>query len=224
MVPRFRFARRVAIGLALSWVVAAPAAWGNPVAGFVEDWPTGFAGWNGTGITTSNPGTGGVGGAGDGYLEFSKATPGRFGVHVGNGVPYSGNWTAANIVQVRLYLNDIGAADAFEIHFSIGLAQNNFWQYNEAFVPLHNTWKEFIVDLTDETKFTQIIGTGTFSAMLQNVDTVHLRHDQAPYQHTPDSMAGDLGVDRLQLLNPAMTPVRLSSWGRIKNLYHGGVR
>ena len=54
-----------------------PVVRGDPVPGFVEDWPgTGLHGWGG-GSNYSNPGTGGVGGVGDGFLILSNTLSGH---------------------------------------------------------------------------------------------------------------------------------------------------
>src|SRR5439155_863380 len=91
---------------------------------------------------------------------------------------------------------------AFEIHVAIGNF-NNLWEYNPGFIPPNKKWAEFLVDLTDSSKFTHIIsfdGLG-FLAALQDVQVLHIRHDLAPYAQIPDDIAGDLGIDDVILTN-----------------------
>jgi hypothetical protein len=205
--------------VALVWLALlgqAPIVRGAPVPGFVEDWTgTGVDGWEG-GSLRSNPGTGGVGGAGDGFLTLSSAGSGHLGAY-STGAEYAGDWQAASIIQVRLWLKDVNGRDALEIHLSLG-SRANLWQYNPGFAPPDTGWAMFTVDLTTESNWTRIIGTDTFANALRQVDRVHLRHDLAPYDRFPDNVVGDVGIDRLQLVG-SNVDVLPSSWGRIKRLY-----
>ncbi len=193
--------------LTLFVLAANGPALGDPTPGFRETWPgTSVQGWGGgagsPGLVLSNPGTGGAGGDGDGFLVMSRLDPpSNFGAR-SSGPEYLGNWQAAGISQVRVWLDDVNTDEPFEVHFSIG-GFNNLWQYNQGFFPPLQQWSEFIVDLTDSTTFTHTIaldGKG-FQFALQNVEVVHLRHDLAPYMQFPDPIAGDLGVDNLLLTN-----------------------
>jgi len=173
-----------------------------PVPGFVEHWPgTSLQGWSSQ-SDNSNPGTGGYLGAGDGYLLVSAPSMSTNNLGTASfGPEFTGNWTAAGITQVRVWLNDVGTDDPLEIHFSTGNGAN-FWQYNVAFLPPHNQWAQFTVDLTNSANWTRIIGfTGTFAQALSNVDRVHLRHDNAPFSQVPNPVTGDVGIDRLLLTN-----------------------
>jgi len=201
-------------GLAL-FMAARPVASG-PVPGFLETWPgTSTQTWVG-GSTYSNPGTGGTGGAGDGYLKMSVTFP----THLGTAnltTNYAGDWIAAGITAIKVWLNDVNLDQLLEIHFSLGNV-NNFWQYNEGFLPPENAWGEFTVDLSSESGFTLIRGAGTFLDALRTVDRIHFRHDLAPYTGSPNSIMGEVGIDHLQLLG-GITATRANTWGRLKALY-----
>lgn len=204
-----------AVVAALLMLASARSATCGPTLGFQEDWPgTSLQNWGG-GSVYANPGSGGVGGASDGYLRVSTDAPAALGT-VSFDVPYAGDWTAAGISQVKVWLNDVGTANPLEIHFSIGNG-GNFWQYNPGFVPPHNSWAQFTVNLT-ASSFTQITGAGTFAQALAAVDRAHFRHDKSPFILTPDVIQGDVGIDRLLLTNPT-TAVRHTTWGRIQALY-----
>ena len=183
---------------------AAARAGAGPVLGFLEDWPgTSTQGWGGgpSHIVLSNPGTGGVGGASDGYLLATlSGTPNFLGTR-SNGAEYTGDWTAAGIRSVKVWLNDVGTSNGFEIHFCIGNI-GNFWQYNPGFIPPSDAWSAFVVDLQDSTAFTHIIANDGFGFAwaLQHTTTILLRHDFAPYSMEPDPTSGDLGIDHLELL------------------------
>lgn len=211
--------RRIAALLTLPFValtLLAAAAGAMPLVGFVENWSgTSLDGWSG-GSVYSNPGTGGVGGAGDGFLLISLPSPGRLGTN-SFGSEYAGNWISAGINKVRFYLNDVNNAQTLEIHFGIGNG-SNFWQYNTGFAPPLHAWTQFTVDLSTGTGWTRTIGSGTFAAALMAVDRILIRHDRFPFQQTPDFIAGDFGIDQLLLTNDAV-PVSASTWGRLKALY-----
>jgi hypothetical protein len=86
--------------------------------GFREDWPgTSLQDWGG-GSLYDNPGTGGVDGAGDGFLLMWTPTPYSLGT-VNLSPPYPGNWVAAGIQLVKVSLNDVGADEPVTIHFVI---------------------------------------------------------------------------------------------------------
>ena len=187
----------------------------GPTLGFVEDWSgTTLSSWAG-GATLSNPGAGGVGGAGDGFLMVSTTSPGHLGT-AGFGAEYAGDWMAAGITLVSLSLRDVGAPDALEIHFAIGNT-TNFWQYNPGFLPT-GQWTQFNVDLTLPGSFTQIIGSGTFADALRSVNRILVRHDRAPFVQVPDFVQGDFGLDRVTLASTG-TASAPTTWGRIKQLY-----
>jgi len=189
----------LALGLACL-VPLAGAALAAPTLGFVENW-TGNPLWGG-GAAYSNPGTGGVGGTGDGFLRFTTRNipQNRLGAR-SFGTEYQGDWQAAGISQVRLWLNDVDADDPLEMHFTFGIEHVNVWQYDIAFMPPHGQWAEFVVDLSSATNWTQTFGPGTFAAALQAVATIHVRHDRPPFALEPDTIDADVGLDRLLLTN-----------------------
>jgi hypothetical protein len=200
-----RHALAILAGALVAAGALAPHAHAAATLGFVENWPgVSVSSWGG-GTPISNPGTGGTLGAGDGYLLVSSAFVAHLGTH-SEGPEYAGNWTAAGITRVNVWLNDVNAPDPLEVHVSVGrhpfsLDPGNFWQYNVGFIPPSGVWKEFVVDLSSPANWTQIIGSGTFANALATVNTVLIRHDQAPYTQSPDLIPGDYGMDHLQLTN-----------------------
>lgn len=176
----------------------APAA---PAPGLVESWPdSGSTDLWGGGAVYANPGHGGAGGASDGYLKITTTLAGNLGTR-SNGTTYVGDWLAAGITHVYLWLDDVGNPDPLEIHFLVG-SNNNRWSFNAGFVPPNNQWALYTVDLTDSSNWTQTVvppGGGSFALALQHVDVVNVRHDHAPFLQNPDDLAGDFGLDELTL-------------------------
>ncbi|HKQ57499.1 MAG TPA: FlgD immunoglobulin-like domain containing protein [Candidatus Eisenbacteria bacterium] len=169
--------------------------------GFLETWPgTSLEGWTSQALNT-NPGTGGTGGNGDGFLrvETNSGTIQNCGSFSPDAA-YVGNWTAAGITQIRLWLNDVDADDPLELHFAIGSA-TNFWHYDVGFAPPLHQWAEFIVDLSAVGQWHQIIGAGTFAQALAGVTRVHIRHDLPPFVQQPDQIEATFGLDHLLLTN-----------------------
>jgi hypothetical protein len=206
--------RAVLAAVALIPALAAAAA-AQPVVGFTEDFPTTTGSWGGGAVFT-NPGSGGLGGASDGYLRVETFSPANLGT-VGRGAEYVGDWLAAGIGEIRLHLVDAGGTGDLSIHVGLGNGLN-FWQLDTGFVPAIGTWTEFVVDLEDSTLWTRTIGGGSFAGALQNVDRVLVRHDLPPFVQTPDPIQGAFGLDHVVLgagtvgapAAPAVAAVRLA--------------
>ena len=199
----FRFPRVSALlTLANALTLASPAV-AQPVPGSLESFPgASLDGWA-SGDLITNPGAGGVLGPGDGYLLL--AVDGLFPVNLGafaKTPAYAGDWIAAGITQVQLWLDDVNQQDTLEIHFALGDGLGgNFWQCNTGFVPPHNQWAPFVVDLTETGNFSPIgSASGTFASALQTVDRILVRHDKAPFMKAPDTVIGDMGLDEVLLI------------------------
>jgi hypothetical protein len=159
-----------------------------------------LANWGGGAFSYTNPGTGGVGGADDGFLHVSNVgfAASQLGVRSGN-TAYAGDWIADGATGVSFYLRNMSGDDALEIHFGIGLAFSNFWQLNVGFSPT-DEWQQFSVDFTDPGNWTQTIGGGTFEEALQNADRILFRHDVSPFMQQPDAIEAGFGLDRVVIL------------------------
>ena len=172
--------------------------------GFVENFSAaGTAGWGGS-IGATNPGTSGVGGAGDGFLRLAHTAPGNFGA-MNTGADYLGDWDAAGIAQVSFYLNDVETDQDFSFHLLLstpGGSSGTTWQHNVGLNPPNGQWQQYAIDLGDETQWTRIRGDLSLAQVRQNVGTLHFRHDLAPYFTSPDPLAGELGIDSIALVVP----------------------
>jgi len=200
---RFAVLAATFLHIAIAFALALPAlpVAAGPTLGFIETFPaaSGTAGWLSSAENT-NPGTGGVGGAGDGYLRIARS---GFAAQLGShnvDTSYAGNYLSAGVERIKFSLNDVGANQNLEIHFVLGNS-NSFWLYTTGFIPPENAWAEFTVDLADTAGFTQIIDfvQESFSEAMTTVDRVHIRHDVAPFVQTPNSIIGEFGLDDFKI-------------------------
>ncbi len=169
--------------------------------GFVEDFPAagGIAGFMPP-FLLDNPGTGGVGGEGDGYLRTTREFAGNLGAATDR-AEFNGDLAADGVTGFGVYLNDVGIFDDLEIHVGVGTRFSNFWLYTEGFHPTNGEWTYFEVDLTDETKWTQIHGSGgDFFEAIALSQRLLFRHDLPPFVFDPDPVVGDFGIDRVTVL------------------------
>jgi hypothetical protein len=191
-----------AAALVLGALVPIPAR-AVPTLGFREDFTSTVGEWT-AGLSITDPGSGGVGGAGDGYLLASRVTAGQLGVH-SFGAEYIGDWSAAGITQIRLWVRDVGATGDLQLHLGIG-NDTNFWLYVPAVLPDALTWREYVVHLDQPADWVPIIGTGTFADALAGADRILIRHDFAPYAQNPKAVIGAFGLDHI-LLTDGVTGV-----------------
>ena len=172
--------------------------------GFVDTFAApGTAGWGGsTGVT--NPGTGGVGGAGDGFLRVANIFAGNFGT-MNTGANYTGDWQAAGIASVSFFLSDVDTDQSYSFRLllsSPGGSSGTTFQHNVGIDPPAGQWQQYTVSLDTPADWTRIRGDLSFEGVLQNVGTVHFRHDLAPYSEFPDPILGNLGIDSIALVVP----------------------
>lgn len=181
-----------ALAISASATVASAAT-----VGFVMDFNSGMGDFGGGSSSYTLVPSGGVGGAGDGFLTVTNTSLRQLGVRTA-APEFTGNLTNDGVTGFSFWLKDVGAANAAEIHVGVGNNFTNFWQSKQGFVPGPN-WTEFTVDL-DPANWVQIIGGGTFANALHNSDRLLFRHDLAPFDQIPDSAIGDFGIDRIEVL------------------------
>jgi hypothetical protein len=200
-------------GLVLTAVFAFAGGAVAATPGFVEDFTTNTGGFLSGQSTVTRVTSGGVGGAGDPFLEISTPTPLFLGAF-SQAPDLNGNLPADGVTGYSFWLRDTGADENLEIHVGVGIQNVNFWQSLQGFAPPTGSWQQFSVDLTQPNQWVQIIGSGTFAAALAGSTNLLFRHDLAPYTQTPNSIAAGFGLDRIQVLPvPAELPA-VSGSGR----------
>ncbi len=187
---------------AVAFVGLLPAASALAVdVGNVDEFATAgdLENWGGGSLIYTNPGTGGVGGAGDGYLRVENDI---FAAQLGAralDAAYNGDWLAAGATGLSFWLRDESLTNPIEIHVGIGQAFGNFWLNTQGFT-LTSEWQQFSVDFSNPGEWTQIIGGGTFEDALTVVDRVLFRHDVAPFNQQPNFIQAGFGIDRVTIL------------------------
>lgn len=218
MLLRYRTVTLSALFAALLLAAGATSAPAQPVVGFVEEFSGVALGGFTAGSLLSNPGTGGYLGSGDGFLRISTAALANLGANSSLSTAFAGDYLLAGVTEIRLYVNDVGADQAIEMHLSIGNT-SNLWQYDTGYSPPNGSWGQYSVPLNGPSGWTRTVGlAGTFAEALQTADRILVRHDLAPFVSNPNTILGEVGIDHIELRgNP--TPATSNSWGRIKRLY-----
>jgi hypothetical protein len=190
--------------------LAAPAGAATP--GFVEDFAAGTGGFGVGGSAVTHVTSGGAGGAGDPHISISNASPASLG-SFSTASDLVGSLPADGVTGYSFWLRDTGADDDHEIHVGVGTAFANVWLSVPGFVPPDGSWQQFAVDLGNPSQWVQILGSGTFQDALAASDRLLFRHDVPPLTQFPNAVAGDFGLDRIQVLS-APEVAAVSAWGR----------
>lgn len=185
-------------GILAAAALAGAGAWAAD-PGFVEDFGGGGLGNWFSGASLTNPGTGGVGGAGDGFLRLERTTSGSFAAAT-DASQYTGDLIADGVTGFSFWLNDIDAPQNFDIHICVGTAQTNFWIYNVSFMPPNNQWAFYEVNFNNPGDWTRVQGNGTFQDALHNTTRIQIRQDAPPFGSGGDPFVGELGIDRITVV------------------------
>jgi len=176
----------------LGALAAAPAA--AVTVGQLDDFQDGSVqAWSG-GSTPTNIATGGPSGIGDRYLRISAAS-GNLGTN--NTTQWLGNYSAAGIVKLNIYLNNIGAVP-LALRITVFGPGGNFTTTNETVLPAASGWAsvEFGLGAAD---LTQTFGGGTLAQTLADVTILLIRHDPDPISPSGEQnpVTGTLGIDNV---------------------------
>ncbi len=167
--------------------------------GFVEDFNDDAGDFSGGAQFISLETSGGVGGAGDGFLRITNEVEAFLGSR-STATELTGDLTADGVTGFSLWLKDFGTTGDLQIHVGVGSSFTNFWLYTIPFVP-GTEWSQFYVDITSPADWVQTHGVGgSFADALANSDRFLVRHDLAPFTQNPDVKIGDFGLDRVAVL------------------------
>lgn len=149
---------------------------------------------------------GGPAGAGDRYVEITADGTSAGGkiVMFNSGAAWTGDWTAAGIVQVKAKLRNLGAtALQVRLKFEDGISQGAQYAVSAAVpVAANSAW----VDAEWNVRASALsVPTQAKSAaqILASVSRVRVIHDTNATEPLPD-IVGKLGVDDLQILGASV--------------------
>jgi hypothetical protein len=168
--------------------------------------------------TLTNITTGGPGGAGDNYLRStSSGNPGSAGRAVFfNQAQWRGDYVAEAIAAIEVHVRNFGAAP---LHLRVGIqgATPATKCVSTTAVAVPNDGQWHVVSLgIQEGDLTRVDGAASIAAALADVDVVRILSLQAAPGWQGDLVASDMGIDNITAA--AATPVRRTTWGRIKAL------
>ena len=199
----------------MAWLVivlAAPATTHALTLGQLDDFQDGSAqNWQTGAGPIGNVASGGPGGAGDHYIQYSSS--GGFGADgrmvIFNTAQWQGNYTGAGITSIAMDLNNLGLQPlsmrlAFFLNSGTGyvsttpfsLSANSAWQ--------HVT---FSLNAAD---FTAIGSPGSFNTLLSNFNgQLRILSSGSPSM-LGDAVAATLGVDNIQAIPEPNTVVMVA--------------
>jgi len=203
--------------LLVPWIAAVllPGAGWAITEGQIDDFQDGTTmGWK-DGVNSPNQPTneanGGPQGAGDRFLRnASDGSAGAGGKMVQfNNTTWTGDWNAANVAGVRMYLNNLGT-NAMDIRIALLSGSTWFVSQTPFALPPASGWQHADFDTGD---MTRVSGTLDLAAVLGDVDAFRILHSST-VDFSGDAIAAVLGVDNVTAL--AEVPVEETTWGAIK--------
>lgn len=193
-------------------VISAASAGFAAVPGYIIDFNGGSVDPFYSGAELNWQASGGVGGAGDGWISVSRTDLGNLGAAT-NEPNVLGNLPADGVTGYSFWMQDLGSPGPLSIHVLIGDPFVNFWQSNIAFTPVVGSWTKYSIDFSDPSQWTQTQGSGTFEDAIANSGRLLFRHDLPPYQNNPNPVVGAFGLDRITVLPEPATLALLGAGG-----------
>jgi hypothetical protein len=171
----------------------------------VDDFQDGsLMNWAG-GATLQNMQDGGPGGIADRFLQVTSHGGAGGGSRLAtfNGSQWSGNYTAAGVSAIDVFLKNLGPT---ELHVRAVLfdldGTDERWTSTVAHVlaPGSN-WQRLTFSLA-EADVTQVQGTGSYANLMLDVDRLMLRHQPGAPGAEGEAIAGVMGIDNVRAAVP----------------------
>lgn len=183
---------------------------------FVQTWSAAsdLEGWDSQ-AELSNPGDGGVDGAGDGFLIFARTIEaGALGANARDpklNDAFLGDFVSAGVTQIRASFRNLGETEV-EIHVGISNGEfgmgGRYMSLQGAVLPIGGEWTEFSFDFTEE----NFVYHGfepdppTFAETAATVSSMHFRHELLPIGFSPEPTLGEVGMDNVRLVAGGTKP------------------
>ena len=147
---------------------------------------------------------GGPGGSSDGFLLLTSTGAGPGGRLVTfNQAQWAGDYTAAGVQAVGVYLNNLGSTD-LQIRLALGnstapaVGGTWFSSVQSVSLPAGSGWT-FALFPVGSADLQSVQGTATYAELMAGVVTLRILHGDVP-QAMGDNVVATLGVDRVNAL------------------------
>jgi hypothetical protein len=203
---------RFALFACLALFSAAVSA--QPFIGQLDDFQDGtLEGWGG-GASLQNVANGGPGGAGDRFLQVESF--GGFGggsrLATFNGAQWRGNYLAAGVTAIDVWLRNLGQTDLDVriVLFDLDGADNRWTSTVSQHLAVGSGWQRLLFSL-EEDDLTNVQGTMSYNDLMSDVDRLMIRHQTGAPDAEGDAIAAIAGIDNVRAAVPE--PASLAALG-----------
>ncbi|MFY9234375.1 MAG: hypothetical protein WAO58_07935 [Fimbriimonadaceae bacterium] len=174
-------------------LVLTPALMAQITLGQMDTFQDGTVmGWAG-GASPTNIATGGPFGDGDRFLRITTGFRNHLATY--NTTRWSGNYAAAGVNLIQVFLKNLGSTELSMRVVLHGVNGSRWTTTKPVVLPVGSGWKQVNFRL-DEAALTRVVGTGTFADAYTNVDRLMLRHS-TDLSSGGTTIVGQLGIDRI---------------------------
>lgn len=159
--------------------------------------------WQG-GADLQNIANGGPAGTGDRYLQVTStggtgpgSVPATF-----NTFQWSGDYSAAGVKAVEVWMNNTGANDLHMRIVLFGPLGSRWTSANATILPVGSGWRR-VTFLLNQASLVRTLGSESYSNMISGVTSMMFRHDVAPPGSGGDPVVGQIGLDNILALEGA---------------------
>jgi hypothetical protein len=196
-----------AIGLGFGVIVGCAAIAGAVTAGQTDDFQDGsVANWtNGGGAPTPvNVANGGPLGLGDKYMHVVSGS----NLATFNTTQWTGNFTAANVLDIALDLKNPNPTDVLDMRVVIfGPSGSRWTSAVPAVVPADNLWHHYVKSLR-QSDLINVVGGDTYAGTMAGVTRMQIRHEVTP-SSGGSSFNGSVDIDNISSVVPEPASVGL---------------
>lgn len=174
-------------------LLAIPAVMAQITLGQMDTFQDGTTmGWAG-GANPTNIDTGGPFGDGDRFLQITTGFRNHLATY--NTTRWSGNYQAAGVNLIQVFLKNLGSTELSMRVVLHGVNGSRWTTTKPVVLAVGSGWKRVSFRL-DESVMTRVLGTGTFAEAYASVGRLMFRHS-ADLSSGGTTIVGQLGIDRI---------------------------
>jgi hypothetical protein len=184
--------------LALASSALATAAFGQITLGHVDTFQDGTVmNWSGGAVIENVDG--GPAGPGDRYFQITSSGGGGAGSRLAcfNDFQWSGNYIAAGVTSIRMHMRN---QSGLELNMRLALwgtsFSSQFTSTNPIVIAPGTGWQIVTFSLA-QSDLTRVLGTGTYTQVMTNVNRFHIRHQTGPPGNNGSAIEAQIGVDNI---------------------------